>query len=94
MDLRIPNQFVLSFIKQEAGRLCFNQLIASLGNWHPASGQSILKDQLAKLQTVTATQISLLYLLFFLFSLLLSQMKLLAGSAGRCSISACLSLMF
>lgn len=40
MDLRIPNQTVLSFIKQEAGRLCFNQLIASLGNWHPASGQS------------------------------------------------------
>lgn len=41
MDLRIPNQIVLSFIKQEAGRLCFNQLIASLGNWHPASEQSI-----------------------------------------------------
>lgn len=36
MDLRIPNQIVLSFIKQEAGRLCFNQLIAALGNWHPA----------------------------------------------------------
>lgn len=41
MDLRIPNQIVLSFIKQEAGRLCFNQLIASLGNWHPASEHSI-----------------------------------------------------
>lgn len=31
MDLKIPDQIVLSFVKQEAGRLCFNQLIASLG---------------------------------------------------------------
>lgn len=44
MDLRIPNQIVLSFIKQEAGRLCFNQLIALLGNWHLASEQSISQN--------------------------------------------------
>lgn len=41
MDLRIPNQIVFSFIKQEAGRLCFNQLIASLGNRHPGGEKSI-----------------------------------------------------
>lgn len=82
MDLRIPNQIVLSFIKQEAGRLCFNQLIASLGNWHLASGQSTSQRPAAKLQTVTATQITQLYLLFSMFSLFLSQMKVSAGSAG------------
>lgn len=31
MDWRLPQQTVLPLSKQEAGRLCFNQLIASLG---------------------------------------------------------------
>lgn len=44
-----------------------------------------LKDQLAKLQTATSTQIFQVYLLFVLFSLFFSQIKLSAGSEERCS---------
>lgn len=88
MDLRIPNQIVLSFIKQEAGRLCFNQLIAALGNRHPTgelvSSRILPKDQLVELQAAASPQISQVYLRVVLLSQFFPQKKLPAGSTERC----------